>query len=118
MASVVWMAVFFLLMVELFVTALLVLPLPRIIRRFIAKKIFNYDLAKRVRFASNFIIFGLILAVSDAISTLRHLELKEESATEGGGSAYPDARVGYIGVSFDKQRKFRAERNVCLQELY
>lgn len=111
MASVVWVAVFILLMVELFVTALLVLPLPRILRRFIAKKIFTYDLAKRVRFVSNFIIFGLILAVSDAISTLRHLEQKEESTTEGGG---PDARVGYIGVSFDKQRKFRAERNMYL----
>lgn len=114
MASVVWMAVFALLMLELFVTAILVLPLPRVIRRFIAKKIFNYNLAKRVRFVSNFIIFGLLMALSDAISTLRHLEQKEESATESGGASYPDARVGYIGVSFDKQRKFRAERNVRL----
>lgn len=116
MASVVWMAVFFLLMVELFITAILVLPLPRIIRRFIAKKIFTYDLAKRVRFISNFIVLGLLLAVSDAITTLRHLEHKEESGEAGAG--YDDSRVGYIGVSFDKQRKFRAERNVSACQCY
>lgn len=113
MASVIWMAVFLLLMVELFITLILVLPLPRVIRRFIAKKIFTYDLARRFRFASNFIILALILAVSDAISTLRHLEHKEESASENTTGAYSE-RVGYIGVSLDKQRKFRAERNMYL----
>lgn len=105
------MAVFILLMVELGIVALLVLPLPNFVRRFIAKKIFTYDLAKRVRFTSNFIILGLMLAVSDAVNTLRNLEIKEESHVEGG-NAYGDARVGYIDASFDKQRKFRAERNV------
>lgn len=113
MASIVWMAVFILLMVELGIVALLVLPLPNFVRRFIAKKIFTYDLAKRVRFTSNFIILGLMLAVSDAVNTLRNLEIKEESHVEGG-NAYGDARVGYIDASFDKQRKFRAERNMYL----
>lgn len=115
MATVVWIAVFFLLMVELFITAILVFPLPRVIRRFIAKKIFTYNLAKRVRFISNFIILGLLLAVWDAISTVRHLEHKEAGET---GTGSEDSRVGYIGVSFDKQRKFRAERNVCVYNLY
>lgn len=112
MASVVWVAVFILLMIELFITGLLVLPLPRLIRRFIARKIFTYDLAKRVRFVANFIILGLILAVSDAITTLRRLEHKVEVSTEAGKSNYSDPRSGYIEVSMDKQRKFRAERNV------
>lgn len=114
MASVVWMAVFFLLMFELFITAILVLPVPRFIRKFIAKKIFTYNLAKRVRFASNFIILGLILAVSDAITTLRHLEQKE-ATSDGSTQVGMDGRAGYIGASFDKQRKFRAERNVRWQ---
>lgn len=111
MASVVWMGVFLLLMLELFVTAILVLPLPRAIRRFLAKKIFNYNLAKNIRFISNFVILALILAVSDAVSTLRHLEHKEESSDKSG-VAYADPRTGFTGISFDKQRKFRAERNV------
>lgn len=110
MASVVWMAVFFLLMFELVIAAILVLPLPRFIRKFIARKIFTYDLGRRVRFISNFIVLGLILAVSDAVSTLRHLELKDGKAEESG--SYGDPRTGYVNASFDKQRKFRAERNV------
>ncbi|PXF46359.1 hypothetical protein BWQ96_03858 [Gracilariopsis chorda] len=89
MATIVWMAVFFLLMIELVITALLVLPLPRVLRKFIARKIFNYDLGRRIRFVSNFIILGLILAVSDAVQTLRHLEQKE--GTEASSSAYNDA---------------------------
>lgn len=115
MASVVWMAVFILLMIELFITGLLVLPLPRLIRRFIAKKIFTYDLAKRVRFLSNFIILGLVLAVSDAITTLRRLEQKLDMSSEGVKQHTGEARTGYIEVSMDKQRKFRAERNVRLR---
>lgn len=110
MASVVWMSVFVLLMVELVITLILALPLPRFIRRFIARKIFTYNLASRVRFLSNFVVFGLVLAVSDAISTLRHLEQKEGS---GEGSSVPfSEKTNYIGTSIDKQRKFRAERNV------
>lgn len=104
------MAVFILLMIELFITLVLVLPLPRFIRHFIAKKIFTYNLASRVRFVSNFIIFGLVLAVSDALSTLRHLEQKEEAGDVSYG-AFQD-RVGSVGPRFDKERKFRAQRNV------
>lgn len=115
MASVVWMAVFILLMIELFITGLLVLPLPRLIRRFIAKKIFTYDLAKRVRFLSNFIILGLVLAVSDAITTLRRLEQKLDMSSEGVKPNMGESRTGYIEISMDKQRKFRAERNVRLR---
>lgn len=104
------MAVFMLLMLELVITGILVLPLPRVIRKFIARKIFTYDLGRRVRFISNFIILGLILAVSDAISTLRHLENKEEKLE--GPSSFGEGRNGFVSTSFDKQRKFRAERNV------
>lgn len=117
MASVVWVAVFVLLMLELFITAVLVLPLPRIVRRFLARKIFNYNLAKRVRFVSNFIILGLVLAVWDAITTLRHLQGKEESTGEAALGAMSVGGNGYISASFDKQRKFRAERNVGVNHL-
>jgi len=58
MASVVWMGVFVLLMAELVIVSFLVLPLPRMVRKFIARKIFTYDLGRRVRFISNFIILG------------------------------------------------------------
>lgn len=110
MATVIWMAVFMLLMVELVIAAILVLPLPRFLRKFIARTIFAYDLGRRVRFISNFIILGLVLAVSDAVNTIRHLELKDEAADSSG--SYGDRGAGFVNASFDKQRKFRAERNV------
>lgn len=110
MASIVWMSVFVLLIFELLLTLLLVLPLPRAIRRFLARKIFTYDLARRTRMTANFICFALLLALSDAISTLHHLEHKEEVADPVAMAA--DGRTSFIGVSIEKQRKFRAERNV------
>lgn len=108
MASVVWMSVFILLMVELGIMALLVLPMPRFITKFLARKIYAFDLGRRVRFIANFIILGLILAVSDAISTIRRLEIKDEKFETTG----VDGRTGFVSASYDKQRKFRAERNV------
>lgn len=115
MATVIWVAVFFVLMVELAITLLLVLPLPRFVRKFIARKIFTYDLGKRVRFFSNFIIFGLILAVSDAVQTLRHLDQKQEVSE---GTKQHHGQETFIGVSLDKQRKFRAERNVSTSIIF
>lgn len=111
MASVIWMGTFVLLMAELVITGILVLPLPRVVRRFIAKKIAQLDLGTRFRTLSMFLILGLCVAVADAVSTLRHLELKTEDESK---QAFNDPRAGYIAVSFDKQRKFRAERNMYL----
>lgn len=108
MPSVVWLSVFVFLCAELFVIYLLALPLPRLLRRFIARKICTYDLGRHVRFFGNFISLGLFLAVVDSIQTQRHLEGKEEDARP---ATFPDQRVGYSGISLDKQRKFRAERN-------
>lgn len=111
MASVVWMSVFILLIAELIITLLLVLPLPRFFRRFLAKKIFSYGLAERIRFFARFILLGLVFAVADAISSLRHLIVKEAFDT---GASTGERPASYITTSLDKQRKFRAERNVSL----
>ncbi len=103
------MSVFVFLCAELFVIYLLALPLPRLLRRFIARKICTYDLGRRVRFVGNFISLGLFLAVVDSIQTQRHLDDKEDESRTSG--AYPDQRGLNMGISLDKQRKFRAERN-------
>lgn len=111
MATVVWVAVFILLTFELFITLLLVLPLPRIIRRFLAKKIFTYQLAERLRYVVNFVLCALIVAVIDAINSLIHLMQKEEGSDKPGSNE-SDPRTGYLSSTMIKQRKFRAERNV------
>lgn len=113
MPSIAWTSVFLLLVVELFLTFLLVLPLPKSIRRFFAKKIFTYSLGNRIRVTANFIFFGLLLAVADAISGLRHITEKEEKAQDVS-PGYPEGQGAYISLNIDKQRKFRAERNMYL----
>lgn len=114
MATVVWVSVFLLLVVEILITLLLVLPLPRTVRRFLARKIFTYDLSRRVRTVSNYILVGLIIAFADAINGLRHLEKKGESTTESVKNTYQDSQSNYFTSSVDKQRKFRIERNMYM----
>lgn len=111
MATVVWVGVFILLSFELFITLLLVLPLPRVVRRFLAKKIFTYHLAERLRYVVNFLLCALIVAVIDAINSLIHLTEKEEGSDKSSSSE-SDPRTGYLSSTMIKQRKFRAERNV------
>lgn len=113
MATVVWMSVFLLLIVELVITALLVLPLPRAGRRFLAKKVFTRELSQKLKTVSNFIFVGLVLAVADAVASLRHLEKKEHS-DKYQSTTYGDSQSTYFTTSMDKQRKFRAERNMYL----
>lgn len=108
------MSVFFLLVLELVVTLLLVLPLPRTVRKFMARKIFTYHLAERLRFISRFLLLGLILAVSDAINGIRYLEKREAGGESIPGTGYQDSQSNYVHSSLDKQRKFRAERNLYL----
>jgi Bap31/Bap29 transmembrane region len=52
MASVIWMSVFLFLCVELVITALLVMPLPRAVRKFMARKMRLLNLGVRVRSAA------------------------------------------------------------------
>lgn len=118
MATIAWVSVFVLLVIELFITFLLVLPLPRAVRRFLARKIFTYRLGQRIRYFANFVIFALCLAIADAISSLRQLNEKEVT-TEGpdNSKGYADGRGSYISETMLKQRKFRAERNVSCFEV-
>lgn len=112
MATLIWTSVFILLVIELFITLLLVLPLPRIIRRFLATKIFTYGLAERVRFGARFVFIGMLFAFFDAITTMRYLIVKEEVDT--GNATTEGTPVSYINTSLNKQLKFRAERNMYL----
>lgn len=116
--SVVWLSVFCLLCVELIVTAVLVLPLPRVVRKSIASAIFRFELAKRVRFFINFTILACLFAIWDCVQELTRLREKYEAPSspdkvgmniEGG-----DSQASYFQSSLDRQRRFRSERNLYL----
>lgn len=105
------MSVFFFLCFELGIVAILVLPLPRKLRNLIARKIADFRLGDRIRFAAQWIMFGLIAALVESITTLQRLEGREHQPASSGHSPYDPS---ILEVSIDKQRKFRAERNLYL----
>lgn len=109
------MAVFIFLCIELVFVAILVLPFPRSFRNTLARAIRRLNLGPRVRFASQWIMFALVAAFVESVSTLRRLEEREGApAGAHAGAAGFDARTGYVEMSIEKQRKFRAERNMYL----
>jgi hypothetical protein len=113
MPSVVWTAVFVLLVVELFVVAILTLPWPHRVRRFIAKKVCLLRLGPRLRVVAQWILFALIAALAESINTMARLQSREDKPA-GSGHNSIDPRGSYIEVSMEKQRKFRSERNLYL----
>ena len=92
---------------------MLVIPMPATVRHFIAKKILRLNLAKRIQFLLKFITLGLILAVWDAIQQLQHLDEKVKSG-QGPPKVGDLGNTVYVAASLDRQRKFRAERNLYL----
>lgn len=115
MASIVWMSVFCLLCVELVITFILVVPVPASVRRAIVRAIRRINVGPTVKFAVKWIMLMLVGAVIESVTTLQRLTKREqEPVNQHPSSAGMDARSGYVEMSFEKQRKFRAERNLYL----
>jgi Bap31/Bap29 transmembrane region len=152
MASVIWTSVFVFLCIELVIVFVLVLPLPKQIRAFMAKQIRRFKFGARVRttvqceslridatillipgityvdrigsdvvvflllFSTSVgIIFVLIAALMESISTVRRLKSRDsrEQSGRSSGDMFGD-RTNYVEASMEKQRIFRAERNLYL----
>jgi len=69
--SVVWVSVFILLCLELIATAVLVMPLPRLVRKSIASLIFRFELAQRVKFFIRFTVLASLFAIWDCVQVCR-----------------------------------------------
>lgn len=93
--------------------ALLVFPLPRSTRRIIARAIKRLNLGPRIRFLTQWITLMLLAALVESVTTLRRLQAREEKPTPRN-IAVVDPRATYMETSMEKQRKFRAERNLYL----
>lgn len=117
MASVVWLSVFVLLCVELVITFILVVPLPAIVRRGLVRVIRAMNFGPAVRFAMKWVLLMLTGAVVESVTTLQRLSAREKEpagSAAAAGAGLGDPRAGYVEMSFEKQRKFRAERNLYL----
>ncbi|KAL3915074.1 MAG: hypothetical protein SGILL_005816 [Bacillariaceae sp.] len=117
MASIVWMSIFLILAIELIITLILVLPVPRKTRNFIAKGIFQFHIAERLKMPIRFIGVALSLALIDSYSTHQRIMTRVLEEQEAGmlpshhTAAHHDHF--YPGLH-DRERKYKSERNMYL----
>lgn len=112
MASITWTCVFGLLILELVVTFILVVPVPRRIRNMIARKfIFRFDLGERFSKILWFVALALVFALAESYYTVERL--MEKLAVKDQEDA---VRMDHHSHHHhhDKQRLYRAERNMYL----
>lgn len=111
MASITWTSVFVILIVELVVTFILVVPVPRRLRNLIARNIFKFDLGERFSKVIWFVALALIFALVESYYSVERLMDKlaikeEEDAVRMDHHSHHHHN--------DKQRLYRAERNMYL----
>ncbi|CAB9523081.1 expressed unknown protein [Seminavis robusta] len=119
MASITWTAVFGLLIVELVITFILVVPVPRRIRNAIARAISRLRLGgdtvtKALLFVGLALTFGLVESYWSVQRLLEKLATLEEQDMVSGLGGTPVHGHGHHAIHHDKQRLYKAERNTYL----
>mmetsp|Transcript_11394 Transcript_11394/g.17488 ORF Transcript_11394/g.17488 Transcript_11394/m.17488 type:complete len:187 (+) Transcript_11394:133-693(+) len=116
MASIIWTTVWWFLMVELVIVLILVIPVPRKVRNALARPVSRLRLGDRFSKIGLFVTIGLTFALIESISSIQALQERQKLEHEldhagiGGGGTEHDR----IFHDLDRQRKFRAERNMYL----
>lgn len=114
MASITWTCVFALLIVELIVTIILVLPVPRNIRNAVARCIFRFHLGDRFSKGLWFIAVALVLALVDSYFNVERLMEKMQIVEDQDMMATATGHPGHHHHHHDKQKLYKAERNMYL----
>ena len=115
MASLVWTAVYLLLLVELAIVFILVIPMPRRWHHsLVARPIRHFRLGERL--AKPVLFLGIALAVALAESFLHHQRIVQRLAMDqqqmNGNNIEPHRE--HLHHVHDKERKYKAERNMYL----
>ena len=111
MASLVWTIIFAFLILELAVTLILVVPVPRKIRNVLASKIFQLDLGARLRKPLLFI--GIALGLALVESYFAHQRIMSRMAEESSEGNWSPQHERHFHLQ-DKERKYKSERNMYL----
>lgn len=111
MASIVWTSILFLLYAELVIVGVLVIPVPRKIRNWIAKEIAKFNIGERL--VKPVIGIGCLLGLALLESFVTHQRILERIAEEVEAGTYSKQhdRMFHGG---DRERKFKSERNMYL----
>ena len=112
MASLIWGIVFLFLVMELVLTIVLVLPVPRQIRNVIAREIFKFHLGDKL--TKPILYVGIALSLALLESYMVHRRILTRMEQEHAADLYHDHRHEVIYHPHDKERKYMAERNMYL----
>ena len=113
MASLIWTTVFLFLLFELVLTFVLVVPVPRKIRNFIAREIFQFNVGERLKKPVLFIGLALLFALIESYVTHQRIIEREEDEREAGIMVGRDHHDRMFHLH-DRERKYKAERNMYL----
>jgi B-cell receptor-associated protein 31 len=111
MASLVWTTIFVFLLLELALTFILVVPVPRKIRNFIAREIFKFNIGGRLAKPILFIAIALAFALVESYFTHQRILARMGEEQEAGILNASHERYFH---GQDKERKYKAERNMYL----
>lgn len=100
-------------MVEVAVTILLVIPVPRKIRNAMARTVGRLNLGERLSTVGYFVAMVLFAALVESITSVRNIEERQrmEHQTQPLGGSVNHDRIFH---DMARQRKFRSERNMYL----
>lgn len=102
-------------MVELAVTIMLVIPVPRKIRNAMARTVGRLNLGERLSTVGYFVAMVLFAALVESITSVRNIEerqrMEHQQTLHGAGSSMEHDRIFH---DMARQRKFRSERNMYL----
>mmetsp|Transcript_20370 Transcript_20370/g.48431 ORF Transcript_20370/g.48431 Transcript_20370/m.48431 type:complete len:175 (+) Transcript_20370:103-627(+) len=119
MASIIWMAIFALLVVELVIVLILCLPLPRRARNVVAREIFKLNLEDTMKKPMIALGAALCLALVESYFTHQRIMTRLYGAADGEGGGENDHyhhhhRDRFYPNLMDKERKYKSERNLYL----
>ncbi|KAL3940171.1 MAG: hypothetical protein SGBAC_005242 [Bacillariaceae sp.] len=111
MPSIIWSSAYLFLLVELVITAILVVPVPIKIRNAITRKVFQLNLGERLGKPILFIAIALAFGFVDSYSKRQYVvEMihEEHHAELDHGHHMPHV------MHHEKEKKYKAERNMYL----
>ena len=114
MASLIWTTVFGFLVLELILTAILVVPVPRKIRNFLAREINKFQIGARLAKPILFIALALAFALVESYFTRQRILARESDELEAGMSVLMTREHEKMFHSGDRERKYKSERNMYL----
>ena len=109
MPSLFWGSIFLFLLLELVITFVLALPVPRRIRNVMAREVFKFHLGDKLR--KPILYIGIVLSLALVESFVSHRRLVHRIMEEHGASSHPHEMVFH---PHDKERKYKTERNMYL----